>query len=213
MPRIRPLQPGISRFSGYVRRLQRCCVRVEAELSARRLRVTDVELVYTSSFLAIVTRWESFLEASLYDAVCNPAPATLEGKRHLAVASRSHFQRILLHPDKEYVSLTTVRQARGLYDLFLKGAGPFGAISEANQTYIQQAIWIRNAIAHSSEAAERTFRDKVPGVASLPTNRRQPSAFLRHEFRVSPSQRRFDLYCGAFLSAATEMGQRWSAAS
>lgn len=213
MSRIRPLQTGVARFSGYVRRVQRCCLRVEGEFGAKRLRITDVELVYSSGFLAVVTRWEGFLETSLFEAVCSPAPERLEQKRHLSVASRSHFQRLLFHPGRDYASLTTVRQARDTYELFLKGGGPFGAISEENQTFIQQAIWIRNAIAHSSESAARTFREKVPGVDSLPINRRQPSAFLRHEFRLSPPQRRFDLYCGAFLSAAMEMGDRWSVAS
>lgn len=213
MPVLRPLEPGVRRFSAHVRRLQRCCLRVEKQLHSGNLRVSDVELVYTSSFLAMVTRWEAFVEAALYEAVCTPAPKALRIRRHLAIASRSHLQRILLHPDKEYVSLTTVRQARDVYELFLKGAGPFGGISDTNQTYIQQAIWIRNAIAHASAASDRAFKKKVPGVASLPRNRRQPSAFLRHEFRVAPSQRRFDLYCSAFLSAATEMGDDWSAAS
>ncbi len=211
MARVQPLHSGVTALTAYVRRLQRCCVRVEGELTAGRLRVTDVELVYASGFLSLVTKWEAFLEDSLYESVCGDVPKRLQNLRHIDVTSRGHLQRILLHPDKDYVSFTTVRQARELYDLFLKNAGPFGAITESNQTYIQQAIWIRNAIAHSSDAAARAFRMKVPGVSSLPPSRRAPGAFLRHEFRVSPSQRRLDLYCGAFLSAAAEMGSAWSA--
>jgi hypothetical protein len=209
---VRPLQAGIGSLTSYIHRLQRCCERVESEFAASRLRVTDVELVYTSGFLAIVTKWEAFLEDSLYESVCGRVPAKLSRRRHVDVNSRGHLQRILLHPNKDYVSFTTVKQARGLYGLFLKNDGPFGAVSEANQSYIQQAIWIRNAIAHSSDVAGRAFRERVPGVSALPSNRRHPGAFLRHQFRQSPSQRRLDLYCLAFLTAAAEMGDSWSAA-
>jgi hypothetical protein len=115
-----------------------------------------------------------------------------------------------LFPDHEYISLPTVKKAQQTYDLFVRDGLPFSSISEANQSYIQQAIWIRNAIAHASTYAHRVFREKVPGVAALPSNRRRPGAFLRHEFRVSPSQRRFDLYCAALLAAAREMDESWT---
>lgn len=211
MAAVQPLAPGVARLATFTQRLQRCCDRVEVAFSEGRLRVSDVELVYTSGFLSIVTRWEAFLEECLFETVCGAAPARLVDRRHVQVKSRSRLQKVLLHPEKEYISLTTVKQAEGLYKLFLQEGAPFSAISEPNRTFIQQAIWIRNAIAHSSSAASSAFRDKVPGVTSLPQNRRYPGAFLRHEFRVSPNQRRLNLYCSALVSAAREMASSWTA--
>lgn len=213
MPRIRPLDRGRSTLDSYIRRVLRTCERVEQGLARGSLLVTDVELVYSSGFLSIVTRWEAFLEDSLYESVCGVAPGKLVARRNVIVPSRSRLERILLHPNHEYIQLTTVKQAESLYDLFLKNSGPFGSVSAPNRTYLQQAIYIRNAIAHSSASATIRFRDGVPGVTALPSNRQTPGAFLRHIFRQSPSQRRLELYCAAFLSAAGEMNEGWAAAS
>ena len=147
----------------------------------------------------------------MYEAVCGSAPRRLRAERLVSVSSRGQLERLLLHPDKDYVSLATVRQAQSLYGLYLKSEGPFGAVSASERTYIQQALWIRNAIAHSSESAISIFRTKVPGVTSLPMTRRNPGPFLRHEFRTNPAQRRFELYCHAFVSAAEDMSKAWTA--
>jgi hypothetical protein len=211
VPRREPLAADLQSLSAYVRRVQKCCERVEVQFKRKKLRTTDVELVYASGFLAAVTRWEAFLEDSLYEAVCGPAPRKLKLRRSVIIESRAKLSEVLLFPDKEYITLTTVKQAENLYGLFLENSGPFGSVGESNRSYIQQAIWIRNAIAHSSESALGKFKSKVPGVDALPRNRRAPGAFLRHEFRTSPTQRRLDLYCGAILSAASEMSEGWSA--
>lgn len=210
MARVEPLAPKVRALAEYVGRVKRCCQRVEVQFQSRRLYATDVELVYASGFLAAVTRWEAFLEESLHEAVCGSAPKALVQRRSIVVTKRAKLAEILLFPNKEFVSLTTVSQADGLFGLFLKDGGPFGVVDHTNRSYIQQAIWIRNAIAHSSGAAMGAFRSKVPGVGALPRNRRTPGTFLRHVFRVSPSQRRLDLYLGAMLSAASQMSDGWS---
>lgn len=194
-------------------RLQRCCGRVEDQFgrAGTRLRVSDVEHVYASSFLSLVSRWEAFLEDTLLETVCGPANGALSRRRLVRISTPERFRSILLHPNLDYVSMPTLKRAKDLFELYLVDGGPVAGITEANRTYIQQASWIRNAIAHASNHAERTFKEKVPGVDSLANNRRQPGPFLRHQFRQSPDQRRFELYLGAFLSAAREMDAAWSA--
>jgi hypothetical protein len=171
--------------------------------------VTDTELVYASTFLAVTARWEAFLEIALFESVCGQIPKERLRVRHIECSSRAQFRRILLHPNQDYVSLSPPKKAKELYGLYLRESGPLSAISESNQTYIQQAMWIRNAIAHSSDFAVTTFRSRVPGVSSLPPIKRHPGPFLRHEFRASPSQRRLDLYLTAFRSAAAEFALDW----
>jgi hypothetical protein len=83
-------------------------------------------------------------------------------------------------------------------------------VSDHNRTLLQQAVLIRNAIAHESSFAMHQFRNKVPGVATLPHSKRAPAAFLRHVFRVAPAQRRVDLYFAAYQSAAREIAAAWS---
>ena len=123
--------------------------------------------------------------------------------------NRSHFRKLLLFPDRNYIGIQGLSRAQGLASLFVAKGRPFSVVAEPNRTHIQQAVLVRNAIAHQSSFAVKIFREKVPGVASLPTSKRMPGAFLRHEFRVSPTQRRFELYLAAFQSAANEIARAW----
>jgi hypothetical protein len=61
-----------------------------------------------------------------------------------------HLENVLLCPGKEYLSIPSPARAEEMAALFIKSGGPFSAVAEANRTHIQQAMWIRNAIAHRS---------------------------------------------------------------
>ena len=100
-------------------------------------------------------------------------------------------------------------RAEELAALFIKRGLPFSAVSEPNCTLLQQAVRIRNAIAHESSFATEKFRASVPGVSALPRSKRSPGAFLRHEFRQAPSQRRYELYFAAYQTAAQEIAGAW----
>lgn len=204
-----PLDTHADSFQRHIDRLDRCAARIEEQLAQHRVSVTDVELVYTSAFLSICARWESFLEESLVEVSCGPASRSNRRHRHAEFRSRADLRRILLFPDKDYVSFPSLHHATNLAALFVSDGRPFNRISEQHRTFIQQAGWIRNAIAHQSKHALRVFRDKVPGVSSLVHNRRQPGPFLRAIFRQSPTQRRYEIYFTAFKSASDEIVKAW----
>ncbi len=206
MPR---LGDEVERFIRQISRLRRCCQRIEAQFKRDGLRVTDVLLVYTSSFLSACARWEALLEESLFEVVCGRESTRRGNFRHATFRSRSHFRNVLLYPKKDYLSLHSLRSTIDLASLYVNAGRPFSEISETNQTHLEQAMWIRNSIAHQSDFALRVFREKVPGLGSLLPNQRMPGHFLRFEFRTSPSQRRYELYFGAFQSAAREMERSW----
>lgn len=86
---------------------------------------------------------------------------------------------------------------------------PISAVSDDNRRLIGEAVRIRNAIAHDSIRAKKEFKEKVPGVVSLPHSRRTPGAFLRHEFRRNPVQRRYEIYFGAYSMSAKEIADAW----
>jgi hypothetical protein len=196
-------------FQNHIDTLYGCVARLELQLVNRKVSITDVELLYSSAFLSACARWEGFLEGSLIEASCGQASSLKGNYRHAEFRSRSVLRNLLLFPDKDYISLPSVKHATAMASLLINEGRPFSQISEPNRTYIQQAGWIRNAIAHQSDFSLRIFRDKVPGVSSLPRNRRLPGTFLRREFRTSPSQRRFEIYFTAFKSAAAEILDSW----
>ena len=203
------LSDHVARFGRFVLRYRSCCSRIEHEFRRERLRVTDVELVYSSSFLSICSRWESLLEDILFEVVSGEESRKPGNRRNATFRTRKHLAHILLFPRKDYLSIPNLKHAEELAALFIDNGRPISAVTEPNRTLLQQAVWIRNAIAHESSFALEKFRTRVPGVASLPRTKRSPGAFLRHEFRVAPSQRRYELYFAAYQSAASEIAAAW----
>lgn len=198
-----------NKFVRKVSRFRNCCTRIELQFANGGLRITDVELVYASSFLSVCSQWESFLETMLFEAVCGEKSHKPGNTRLVTFRNRRYLEKVLLFPEKDYISIPSIKHAEELASLFVTKGRPFSAIGDTNRNHIQQAVWIRNAIAHQSSFAVGVFRTKVPGVASLPRSKRSPGAFLRHEFRISPRQRRYELYFAAFQSAANEITQAW----
>lgn len=201
---------GTAKLLKRIDRLGNCCLRLEKQFKSGRLRVTDVELVYSSSFLSIWSYWAAFLEDCLYDSACGPASPRKKKLRLVELSSRDALKKILLYPNKRYVGIDSLEDAEAIASLFIRDGKPFAAVSSPYRTLLQQAAWIRNAIAHQSDFAVKIFRDKVPGVSSLPIGRRTPGAFLRHEFRTSPTQRRYEIYSSAIKAAATEVQGAWA---
>lgn len=171
--------------------------------------MTDVELVYSSSFLSVSSHWESLLEEILFETVCGEESGRPGNQRYATFRKRRHLEDILLFPGKDYVSIPNLKRAEELAGLFISQGRPISAVSEPNRTLLQQATWVRNVIAHESAFAMQIFYKKVPGVDALPRSRRSPGAFLRHEFRQEPSQRRYELYFAAYQSAADEIARAW----
>lgn len=203
------LSDHANRFARRVDRYRSCCVRIEREFARRRLLVTDVELVYSSSFLSVCSQWESLLLEILFEAVCGDESLRRENRRYATFLNRRHLEEVLLFPRKDYLSIPNLNRAEELAALFIKQGRPISAVSESNRTLLQQAVRIRNAIAHESSFATKQFQKSVPGVGALPRSKRSPGAFLRHEFRTAPSQRRYELYYAAYQSAANEIASAW----
>ncbi len=197
------------RFIRRVATFRNCCSRIEEQFAANRLRTTDVELVYASSFLSVCAQWEGLLEAVIYEVGCGEGSRKRGNARAVTFKKRSHLEQLLLFPSKDYLGISTVKQAESLTRILVPSGMPVATIDEPSRTLLQQAGWIRNAIAHESDHALQLFRKKVPGVEQLHSNKRYPAPFLRHEFRQSPIQRRLDVYFAAFQKSAEDMGRAW----
>lgn len=203
------LNDQVERFNRRVMGFHTRCIRIEREFIRRRLKITDVELVYCSGFLSIYSQWEALLEEILYEVVCGNTSKRPGNYRHAIFRSRRHFEKVLLFPEKAYLSIHDLKRAESLAALFVNNGRPISAVTQRNRTLLEQATRIRNAIAHDSSVAKKKFREGVPGVSALPRPKRTPGAFLRHEFRQQPSQRRCEVYFTAFRNAATEIARAW----
>lgn len=197
------------KFDRKVKSLESTCRRMEDQRVVQLLGVADIEHVYESSFLTVCSNWEALLESVLVEAIVGQPHSSTNIRKHVQVNAKSHVERILLHPSKDYLSLPTIKHAEEMAKLFIVNGLPISAIQESSRTYLQQATWIRNAVAHRSTHAVKMFRSKVPGVDQLQPIKRNPGSFLRHKFRVSPDQRRYELYFAAFRQAAKDIENAW----
>lgn len=199
-----------AKFSRTVIRHSRCCERVEREFERRRkLKIIDVELLYSSCFASVFSQWEVFLEDVIFETVCGAESRKHGNARYVVFQSRERFRRVILPGGDSYLSMTTVEKAEAFSSRFVQGGRPISQVTPQNRSYIGQAVLIRNAIAHDSGAAKRKFKEKVPGVRALPSGKQQPGSFLRHMFRVRPNQRRYEIYFGAYRAAAGEIAAAW----
>lgn len=206
---MRQVTEHADQFVRRVIRYRNCCIRIENEFTKKRLLITDVELVYSSSFLSVCSQWQSLLEGILYEAVCGDGSTKPSNRRFASFQKERHLENVLLFPGKDYLSIPNLKRAEEMAALFINQGQPFAAVSEPNRTFLQQAVQIRNAIAHQSTFAKKQFHKSVPGVSALPRSKRSPGAFLRHEFRKSPTQRRYEVYFAAYQSAAQEIARAW----
>lgn len=194
------------RFARDVDAFSGCCRRSEQAYALGALRARDVELVYSSSFLSVCVRWESFLIDCLVECACDRSGRSVL----MSPRSRQHMWRLLKYPQRDFVSMPSLKSAVERAELFLHKRGlPFSSISEPNQTKLEHARLTRNAIAHHSEYALRSFRRKVSGVEALAKNQRFPGPFLRHRFRRNPDQKRWEMFFVVFRASAMEVESSW----
>lgn len=190
------------RFRFSIERLERCCERVDRLAESGKTAKLDADLVYESTFLAAVGHFEGFLEELLELRVCGPVQA---GVRPLIQPkSKTAFRAIVLQ-GKKYADYLPFDRTKNLAGLYLHNGAPFTTLTESDEQELRHVSWIRNAIAHRTSHAVSVFRRNVPGVDTLPRNRRNPGPFLRHCFRTAPPQSYYVLYTATLKRIALHL--------
>jgi len=197
-----------AKYQRQLRGLRRHCQRVDRLHLSGALGVKDCELVYESGFLTAFAHWEHFLWELIVQAVCGPPSPKPGNSRLLKPRSRAAFTKILLQ-NRSYLSLSSYPEVVKCARLYLKEGRPFSALDDTYRTRLEEARYVRDAIAHRSRYAITRFRQRVGGVASVPQSRRHPGPFLRHVYRVSPTKTRLDLYVDTFILASEQLALAW----
>jgi hypothetical protein len=203
----RPVELALT-FVHAVDRLEACCTRAEGLRVARRLSVTDVELIYESAFLNAVSRFEGLLSELLEEFVCGKHKARNGHFSMVSVRSRETY-RTLVRGGREYVDLLPISNCIDVAERFLNAGKPFSTLDDNSRRILGQAHLIRNAIAHRSDTAILKFRNKVTGVELLPPQRRFPGALLRRTFRAHPVQSWNSLYLSTLRGVGSGLASAW----
>lgn len=203
----RPSEHGKS-YRTSVQHVRNACRRVEVLHKKKKLGVIDCELLYESAFLYAIARFEGLLNTLLSEFVCGQPSSNAGHYRLVTPRSRPTFREILT-AGRPYIELMPFKRCIEVSERFLNGGRPFADVDATDQQILAQAVLVRNAIAHRSDAAMITFRQKVNGVNSLPINKQVPGAYLRRVYRAYPVQSWNDLYLDTLEKVGANLGGAW----
>jgi hypothetical protein len=154
----------------------------------------DVEIVYEGLLLSVVTRFEVLLEELFFGLMAGKVSPKSCGATPRIKPTNDRVVREIVLRDREYVDWMPYKRTEVLARAFLRQGLPFTAIDNGDRGSLGQLLIVRHAIAHRSKYSMNAFKDKVLGTLPLPPRERTPAGFLRSQFRIAPSQTRFELY-------------------
>lgn len=194
--------------NGLVARIQSIeCTRqaVESLLASKLLRLRDVETLYAGLFANAVMTMEGFLE-DLFLGLLSGGVSSRRTHPRSTFRRRSTAMEFVLQGD-DYVEWLPFHRTLGRAKIFFRKGRPFTELPGHLQDNLRKASLIRNALVHSSRFARDQFADKVIGATPLAPRERGPVGFLRSVFRVTPVQRRFEIYVMAIADSARFLAQ------
>lgn len=181
-------------FHRSLQRIDRTRSRMESLHTKGSVTKTDLEYVYEALFLRAVTSFESYLE-QLFISILLGRSNYPRGKIRVLMQARSRNSLLaILKQNDNYLDWLPYRKTEDRARLYIKDGCPFSEMSSANKSLVMEIVHTRNAIAHKSDHALRTFQGKVIGSRLLLRNEKTPAGFLRSPSRASPRQLRFEIY-------------------
>lgn len=188
--------------------MRACCERVESLLKQKKIQITDCELIYESAFLNAMARFEGLLNLLLSEFVCGAESKHSGLFRLVQPRSREVFREVLTG-GRAYIELMPYKDCVDVAKRFLNDGRPFSDVDNSDRQILAQAMLVRNAIAHRSDAALGKFRRTVTGVSLLPTHRQFPGSYLRRPYRAHPHATWNDLYLDTLEKVGAVLATSW----
>ena len=192
---------------GHYRRLDTVRRKLEKLFHERVVTRYDIEIAYSGLYLNAVVSLERFIEALFIGVLAG----RFRGQG--TVAARVHFKSDLVARDvvlggRPYVDWlpyeqNTLRRAKA----FFRGGQPFSGLDRAEKKLLEQAGYIRNALAHKSAHSLRMFEREVVGNLPLIGHERTPAGFLRSLLRQSPSETRYENIVTELAAISQKLGR------
>lgn len=173
--------------------------RIEEAYLRRLLHLKDVESSYAGLFLQLVVAYETAIEDFVLGLLVRPGGVkSSKGYRaRVTVRSYGHAQKLAGGPSSNYPSWIGQEDVKNIADLLLHNGGSFRrADPPVDWHFVQQARYIRNAIAHPSQHALTKFQKHVLQATPLPPRERTVSGYLRG--RVGP-QTRWEIFAAGLV--------------
>lgn len=162
--------------------------RMERLYADRKIGRPDLNRVYAGAFLSFHTYVERSLERLFLGLLMGRF--TSPGIGPLVTIKSEVVARAVVSGERKYVDwLPFERHSQARAIAFLSSGKPFSEVEKADARILDRLGIVRNAIAHESSHALRTFRRTFVDGRSLPTEQQTPAGYLRGQH--SPGVTRF----------------------
>jgi len=173
-------------FQQKLKTLEQIRRKQEVLFSEGKIVRRDIEEVYSALLLNAVASFEGFIEeffiGLLAGQICSGhSNVRVRVKIKSYVVARDVFLR-----EKKYFNWLPYKNTKDAAKVFFTGGRPFTDITATEEKHLEKCLAIRNAIAHQSRHAIKTFRESaLTGLSLIPRDRR-PKSFLRSQFSLAP---------------------------
>lgn len=192
--------PALGKLVLRLQGIERTRKRVEVLLGAKHIGIRDMDAIYAGLFTNAITGFEAFIEELFVNLLIGNSQYNNSTPR-ATFKAHAVARDVILGRD-QYVEWLPYERTKERAKTFFRGGRPFSMLPALLEEKIKHSSIIRNALVHSSRHARLKFEQKVINSMSLAPKERSPIGFLRSQFRISPSQRRFEVYTQAFIDSA-----------
>lgn len=192
-------------FSAKLALLEKTRSKVEHLFPQGHLDQGDVEAVYAGLFIDAFTEFEALIE-NLFIGIFDGSlrSSTQPATRLLRVTPRAS-SRDVLFDGKEFVDwLPVPDRLMPRAKRFLDSGIPFANINLTETQNLRDAHYLRNALAHKSDAATRRFLASINQQALLP-HEKKPAGYLRSSPQGPGGLTQFAIKMSAFDSIAGKL--------
>ena len=188
-----------------IRRLDQLRCKQEGLYISGPLTRQDLENIYQGLYLRVITSFEGFIEELFEGLLCVQVIARAAIKPRIEVRSPG-VARDVIYAGRRFVDWLPFERTQEMATAFFRAGRPFTSVSKADCKIIEQAVWIRNAIAHQSRHAEKVLNDNLLDNLVLTPRQRKAAAFLRTTLTGTPvPQTRYEYYATELSRIATEI--------
>lgn len=192
--------PALDKLVLRLQGIERTRKRVESLLAANHIGIRDMDAIYAGLFTNAITGFEAFIEELFINLLVGNSRYSNSTPR-AAFKAHEVARDVILGRD-QYVEWLPYERTKDRAVIFFRGGRPFSMLPTLLEEKIRHSSIIRNALVHSSRHAKAKFEQKVISSISLAPKEQTPIGFLRSQFRISPVQRRFEVYTQAFIDSA-----------
>lgn len=202
-----PRRPSLltDQLQNRFRAVERVRVKIETLVSIGTVRRHEAEMLYCGLYVDSIVSFERFVE-ELFIGYLTCRYAAGNGVTQRVIFRSDTVARDIVFGGRKYVDWfpfesQTVKRA----EAFFRGGRPFSSLDRQDMSLLDQALLIRNAIAHKSHHAISAFQRRVIAGRPLTTSERMPGGYLRGQFRANPPQSRFENLVIELLNVAIKL--------